>query len=77
MGQLNNLRIEGDRNFGEIELSIDQPSPEFIQQFAMGLILLGLTPCAPLLPMLADRARGDMNYAATFMLLASAVGASR
>ena len=40
--------------------------------YAMGLILLGLTPCAPLLPMVADRARGDPNYAATFMLLASA-----
>jgi BASS family bile acid:Na+ symporter len=40
--------------------------------YAMGLILLGLTPCAPLLPMVADRARGDLNYAATFMLLASA-----
>jgi BASS family bile acid:Na+ symporter len=40
--------------------------------YAMGLILLGLTPCAPLLPMVAERARGDLNYAATFMLLASA-----
>ena len=40
--------------------------------YAMGLILLGLTPCAPLLPMMADRARGDLNYAASFMLLASA-----
>lgn len=38
---------------------------------AMGLILLGLTPCAPLLPMVAEKARGDLNYAATFMLLAS------
>lgn len=41
--------------------------------FAMGLILLSLAPCAPLLPMLADKARADLNYAATFMLLASAV----
>jgi len=40
--------------------------------YAMGLILLGLTPCAPLLPMVADKARGDLNYAATFMLLAAA-----
>jgi BASS family bile acid:Na+ symporter len=38
----------------------------------MGLILLGLAPCAPLLPMVADRARADLNYAGTFMLLASA-----
>jgi BASS family bile acid:Na+ symporter len=42
------------------------------EPYAMGLILLGLTPCAPLLPMVAERARGDLNYAATFMLLASA-----
>jgi BASS family bile acid:Na+ symporter len=41
--------------------------------FAMGLILLSLAPCAPLLPMLAERARADLDYAATFMLLASAV----
>jgi BASS family bile acid:Na+ symporter len=40
--------------------------------YAMGLILLGMTPCAPFLPMLADRVHGDLNYAATFMLLASA-----
>jgi bile acid:Na+ symporter, BASS family len=42
------------------------------EPYAMGLILLGLTPCAPLLPMVTERARGDLNYAATFMLLASA-----
>jgi bile acid:Na+ symporter, BASS family len=41
--------------------------------YAMGLILLSLAPCAPLLPMVADKARADLNYAATFMLLASAV----
>jgi BASS family bile acid:Na+ symporter len=40
--------------------------------YAMGLILLGLAPCAPLLPMMSDKARGDLNYTATFMLLASA-----
>jgi BASS family bile acid:Na+ symporter len=40
--------------------------------YAMGLILLGLAPCAPLLPMLTDKARADLNYAASFMLLASA-----
>jgi BASS family bile acid:Na+ symporter len=43
------------------------------QPFAMGLILLSLAPCAPLLPMVADKAKADLNYAATFMLLASAV----
>jgi BASS family bile acid:Na+ symporter len=40
--------------------------------YAMGLILLGLAPCAPLLPMMAEKARGDLNYAATFILMASA-----
>jgi BASS family bile acid:Na+ symporter len=45
------------------------PLPE---PYAMGLLLLGLAPCAPLLPGMVDKARGDVNYAASFMLLASA-----
>jgi bile acid:Na+ symporter, BASS family len=40
--------------------------------YAMGLLLLGLAPCAPLLPGMVDKANGDVNYAASFMLLASA-----
>jgi len=40
--------------------------------YAMGLILLALAPCAPLLPMMTEKAHGDLNYAATFILLASA-----
>jgi hypothetical protein len=32
--------------------------------YAMGLILLGLTPCAPFLPMMVDRARGDTRIPA-------------
>src|SRR6478736_6711667 len=28
--------------------------------FAMGLLLLSLAPCAPLLPMVADKARSDL-----------------
>ncbi len=39
--------------------------------YAMGLILIGLAPCAPFLPMMVDRARGDLGYTASFMLLAS------
>jgi bile acid:Na+ symporter, BASS family len=39
--------------------------------YAMGLILIGMTPCAPFLPMMVERARGDMRYTASFMLLAS------
>jgi len=37
----------------------------------MGLILIGMAPCAPFLPMMVDRAHGDMGYTASFMLLAS------
>jgi bile acid:Na+ symporter, BASS family len=39
--------------------------------YAMGLMLIGMAPCAPFLPVMVDRARGDMGYAASFMLLAS------
>ena len=41
--------------------------------YAMGLILLGMTPCAPFLPPMAERAKGDMGYTAAFMLLISVV----
>ena len=41
--------------------------------FAMGLILLGMAPCAPFLPPMVDKARGDMGLAAAFMLLTSVV----
>lgn len=41
--------------------------------YAMGLLLLGMTPCAPFLPMIVDKARGDLGYTAAFMLL-TAVG---
>jgi BASS family bile acid:Na+ symporter len=41
--------------------------------FAMGLGLLDMTPCAPFLPPMVDRAKGDMGYTAAFMLLASVV----
>jgi BASS family bile acid:Na+ symporter len=41
--------------------------------YALGMILLGMTPCAPFLPMMVDKARGDMAYAGAFMLLASLI----
>jgi BASS family bile acid:Na+ symporter len=41
--------------------------------YATGLVLLGMTPCAPFLPPMVDRARGDIGYTAAFMLLASVV----
>jgi bile acid:Na+ symporter, BASS family len=37
--------------------------------YAMGLILLGMAPCAPFLPMLVDKARGDLSYTAAFIVL--------
>jgi len=43
------------------------------QPYAIGMILLGMTPCAPFLPAMVDKARGDLAYAAAFMLLASVV----
>jgi BASS family bile acid:Na+ symporter len=39
--------------------------------YAIGLVLLGLAPCAPFLPPMVDRARGDRGYTAAFMLLTS------
>jgi len=42
------------------------------EPYAMGLLLLGLAPCAPLLPGMVEKAHGDLNYAASFMLLTSA-----
>ncbi len=41
--------------------------------YAMGLVLLGMTPCAPFLPPMVEKARGSMGYTAAFMLLASVV----
>ena len=39
--------------------------------YAMGLILLGMTPGAPFLPMIVEKAKGDLGYTAAFMLLAA------
>lgn len=41
--------------------------------YAIGLILLSMTPCAPFLPILADKAKGDLGYTAAFMLLCAVV----
>ncbi|MGA8893633.1 MAG: bile acid:sodium symporter [Anaeromyxobacteraceae bacterium] len=40
--------------------------------YAMGLILMGMAPCAPFLPMLVGKAGGDLGYTAAFMLLTAA-----
>jgi BASS family bile acid:Na+ symporter len=37
--------------------------------YGMGLLLIGMAPCAPFLPMIAERGKGDLGYTAAFMLL--------
>ncbi|HUT61884.1 MAG TPA: bile acid:sodium symporter, partial [Phycisphaerae bacterium] len=39
--------------------------------YAIGLILLGMAPCAPFVPRLVEKAGGDLGYTAAFMVLAS------
>lgn len=39
--------------------------------YAAGLMLIALTPCAPFLPMMVRRAKGDMRHAAALMLVAA------
>lgn len=41
------------------------------ESYAVGLLLLGLTPCAPFLPAIVTRAHGPMNYTAAMLLLAA------
>ena len=40
--------------------------------YAIGLILMGMTPSAPFLPAIVSKAKGDFGYTAAFMLLAAA-----
>jgi len=39
--------------------------------YAVGLILIGMTPCAPFLPAIVNKAGGDLGSTAAFMLLVS------
>jgi bile acid:Na+ symporter, BASS family len=41
--------------------------------YAIGLILMGMTPCAPFLPVIVSKAKGDLGFTAALMLL-TAVG---
>ncbi len=41
--------------------------------YGVGMVLLGMAPCAPFLPPMVEKARGNMGYAAAFMLIASVV----
>jgi len=39
--------------------------------YAIGLILIGMTPCAPFLPAIVNKAKGDLGFTAAFMLLSA------
>jgi BASS family bile acid:Na+ symporter len=41
--------------------------------YATGLVLMGMTPCAPFLPLIVGRAKGDLGHTAALMLL-TAIG---
>jgi bile acid:Na+ symporter, BASS family len=41
------------------------------EPYAIGLILLGLAPCAPFVPLLSARAGANLNYVTAYLLLAS------
>lgn len=41
------------------------------EPYALGLILLGMAPCAPFVPLLAEKSGADLNYVATYLLVAS------
>jgi BASS family bile acid:Na+ symporter len=41
------------------------------EPYALGLVLLGLAPCAPFVPTLVAKGNGDLGFTAAFMLLAA------
>jgi BASS family bile acid:Na+ symporter len=41
------------------------------EPYALGLLLIGMAPAAPFLPMMVRRAGGDLAYTAAFMLIAA------
>lgn len=41
------------------------------EPYGLGLVLIGMAPAAPFLPLMVRRAGGDMAYAAGFMLIAA------
>jgi bile acid:Na+ symporter, BASS family len=43
-------------------LPLDEP-------FSIGLILMGLAPCAPFVPVFVTKAKGDLGYTAAYMFL--------
>jgi BASS family bile acid:Na+ symporter len=43
------------------------------EPYGIGLLLLGMAPCAPFVPMMAEKARGDLAYTGAILVL-TAVG---
>jgi len=43
------------------------------EHYALGLVLMGMAPCAPFVPALVAKGKGDLGFTAAFMML-SAVG---
>jgi len=43
------------------------------EHYALGLVLMGMAPCAPFVPALVAKGKGDLGFTAAFMVL-SAVG---
>jgi BASS family bile acid:Na+ symporter len=41
------------------------------EHYAVGLVLMGMAPCAPFVPALVAKGEGDLGYTAAFMLLAA------
>jgi bile acid:Na+ symporter, BASS family len=41
------------------------------EPYALGLLFLGMAPCAPFLPRVSEKAHGDLAYVAAFMILAA------
>lgn len=41
------------------------------EPYALGMLLLGMAPCAPFLPKVSEKARGDLSYVAAYMALAA------
>jgi bile acid:Na+ symporter, BASS family len=41
------------------------------EPYGLGLVLLGMAPVAPFMPMMVERAKGDLAYTAAIMLLAA------
>jgi len=41
------------------------------EHYALGLVLMGMAPCAPFVPMLVAKGKGDLGFTAAFMMVAA------